>query len=236
MRYHFTETGRGWLACTIRAVPAASSSASPTRRGRRPDLAPDVERCLLLDAGLAVLRRTGYQRATLDAVLAESGLSTRAVYRHFRTIDELLCAVLRRDLDLAVEKITSRVARAETPLRGLEEWVDEVLSLSYNPRRNQRLNLVGVRGPQSMARGMQAELDRGGERSIVPLVKVLHAGKADGTFPRAEPELDGPAIMAITASTINGSSTLRRLLPTRDDAFAYVMRFILSKLVNGDRT
>ncbi len=218
----------------IRCVSATGSSATRTGRGRRPDLAPDVERTLLLDAGLAVLRRNGYQRATLDAVLAESGLSTRAVYRHFPTIDELLCAVLRRDLDLAVEKLTTRLAQADTPLRGLEEWVDEVLSLAYNPRRNQRLHLVGVSGPQSAAGGMRTELERGRQRSIAPLVKVLDAGKADGTFPGAEPDLDGPAILAVASTVINASGALRRLLPTRDDAFAYVMRFVLPKLGHRD--
>ena len=61
-------------------------------------------------------------------------------------------------------------------------------------------------------------------------MKVLYAGKADGTFPGAEPHLDGPAILAVASTVINGGSALRRLLPTRDAAFAYVMRFALRKL------
>jgi AcrR family transcriptional regulator len=182
---------------------------------------------MLLDAGLAVLRRNGYERATLDDVLAESGLSTRAVYRHFRTIDELLCAVFRKDADRAVDKLVSRLAQAETPLDGLQEWVDEVLSLAYNPRRKQRLQLVGF---QSSAAGLRAELERGRECSIAPLVAVLRAGKTDGSFPNAEPELDAPAISALVTTAINGSEAFRQLLPTRDDAVDYLMRFILPKL------
>jgi len=219
---------RAHLACSIRRVTATGSPTPRSqRRGRRPDLPPDVERGLLLDAGLAVLRRNSYGRATLDDVLAESGLSTRAVYRHFRTIDELLCAVYRRDADQAVNMLTSRLAHADTPLRGLQEWVDEVLSLAYNARRKRRLHLFDL---QSSAGGMQAERELGRQRSIAPLVDVLRAGKTDGTFPLAEPELDAPAIMAIAATAINGSAAIRRLLPKRDDAFAYVMRFVLPKL------
>jgi AcrR family transcriptional regulator len=213
-----------------RTVTTTGTPAGRSRRGRRPDLAPDVERTALLDAGLAVLRRNGYERATLDDVLTESGLSTRAVYRHFRTIDELLCAVFRRDADQAVNKLVARLAQAPTALQGLQAWVDEVLSLAYNPRRNQRLHLVGFRGFHSPAGGLRAESERGREMSIAPLVEVLQAGRADGVFPDAEPELDAQAIQAIITSALNGSGAFCRLLPNRHDASAYVMRLILPKL------
>jgi AcrR family transcriptional regulator len=214
----------------LNRVSTTDSAAAGARRGRRPDLAPEIERKILLDAGLAVLRRNGCERATLDDVLAQSGLSTRAVYRHFRTVDELLCAVFRRDADQAVAKLVSRLAQADTPLNRLEAWVDEVLSFAYNPHRNQRLHLVGFRGFHSPGGGLQTEFERGRERSIAPLVEILEAGKADGTFPNAESELDARAIQAVITSLITGSGPVRRLLPTREDAFAYIMRLILPKL------
>ena len=41
------------------------------------------EQQALIDAGLAVLRRNGSEGLTVNDVLAEAELSTRAFYRHF---------------------------------------------------------------------------------------------------------------------------------------------------------
>jgi AcrR family transcriptional regulator len=55
------------------------------------------ERRALIDAGIAVLRRTGSEGCTVADVLEEAGLSTRAFYRHFASKDELVLAIYEHD-------------------------------------------------------------------------------------------------------------------------------------------
>src|SRR6478752_6492820 len=126
----------------------ASDPAAPeaARRGRKPALDAGVERRLLLDAGLAVLRRSGYERATLDDVLGESGLGTRAFYRHFASKDELLCAIYREEADASVQRVTSRLDTAATPMDALIAWVDEILSIAFRTSRASRARLLWVGG------------------------------------------------------------------------------------------
>ncbi|MGA7416454.1 MAG: helix-turn-helix domain-containing protein [Acidimicrobiales bacterium] len=56
---------------------------------------------LLLDAGLVVMERNGYQDAAVADILAEADLSTRSFYRHFESKDQLLCALYRREAEAA---------------------------------------------------------------------------------------------------------------------------------------
>ena len=55
------------------------------------------EQQALIDAGLAVLRRHGSEGLTVNDVLAEAGLSTRAFYRHFESKDALVLAIYAHD-------------------------------------------------------------------------------------------------------------------------------------------
>src|SRR5258708_6405150 len=99
----------------------------PRRRGRPPALAPDDERRTIHEATLRVLRRSGYERATLDEVLTEAGLSTRAFYRHYSSKDELLLALYQLEVEAVSARLAGVVAAAEGPIDAVTAWVDDVL-------------------------------------------------------------------------------------------------------------
>jgi len=195
------------------------------RRGRRPALAPDVEQRALLDAGLAVLRRSGYERATLDEVLAEAGLGSRAFYRHFPSKDELLRAIYRREADTSVQRLARRVEAAGTPLEGLVAWVDEILSIAFRPSRLSRARLLWVSGATT---SVNSDLERHGSAQAfaAPLVQVLEEGRRLGVFPDADPDADAVTITAIAWSAIAGfAAAAPRLGPEK--ARDHVLRFAL---------
>jgi AcrR family transcriptional regulator len=200
-----------------------------SRRGRKPALDAETEIQILLDAGLTVLRRSGYERATLDEVLAESGLSTRSLYRHFETKDDLLRAVYRRDAEAAIAQVVNSVASASTSLEGLEHWVHELLSFAFDPGRSHRAQVLGFRGRRT-AEGLVAEYERSTELFLAPLISVLERGKTDGTFPNADPVVDAQVINALVATVVDYANAFRRPKLARQDAANYVMQWASGKL------
>jgi AcrR family transcriptional regulator len=198
-------------------------------RGRKPFLAADVELRLLLDAGLAVLRRNGYERATLVDVLAESGLSTRAFYRQFRTTDDLLRAVFRRDVDIAIANLVATIDTAATPVEGLELWVREMLSFAFDPGRSRRANLLGFRGHRSSA-ALASEYERATTQFVVPLVNLLQVGAQEGVFPNARPDLDAETILGLVVTISDAAKAFRKPKLGREEAVAYVLSWALPKL------
>ncbi len=64
-------------------------SVSSSPRGLRPE-----KRQAILRAARTVFARMGFTRATIDAIAAEAGVSTRTLYKHFRSKDELFATVL----------------------------------------------------------------------------------------------------------------------------------------------
>ncbi len=135
----------------VSAVVADSDVLTPT-------FAPDAaERNRLMDAALHVMRRNGFQGASVQDILDRAGLSTRAFYRQFRSKDDLLLAMFRTASDPDVDQIARSVAEAPTALGAVLVWVDQMLSLAFDRRRVRRLvifNTVARHGESSDARSI----------------------------------------------------------------------------------
>src|SRR4051812_20043747 len=63
----------------------------------------------LLEAALTVLRRKGATGLTVADVLGESGLSTRAFYRHFESKDALLLALFDADQEAVRARLDAAI-------------------------------------------------------------------------------------------------------------------------------
>ena len=69
------------------------------------------KRAHLIDVAAALFNRLGYHAAGVDRVIAEAGIAKTTLYRHFKSKEELIVAVLRRideqfreDMRQAVDK------------------------------------------------------------------------------------------------------------------------------------
>ena len=187
-----------------------------------------TEERALVDAGLAVLRRSGASGLTVADVLAEAGLSTRAFYRHFASKDELVLAVFEGDNRRTVGALREAVDAATGPRAALEAWIDQTLALAFDPRRARRTLTLWREGVR-VRRDFPAEFDAILAGVLAPLERVLAAGRADGTFPRAEPAADARSIHAVVWEMVerrlDGDTTL-----TLDRARAHALRFCLAAL------
>src|SRR5471032_1003150 len=182
---------------------------------------------LLVTAGRKLLHRDGAADMTIADVLSEAGLSTRAFYRHFASKSDLLLAIYDHEVDRYRPLLQRRLDAATTPREGLEAWIDELLAAAFEPRRGER-----TRSMFTWAIPLQQEFptEFAAVRAALtdPLEAVLEAGRADGSFPRAEPERDAKFIRALTWDLVEEHLSGTEIDAT--DARDQVLRFCLPAL------
>ena len=97
----------------------SSENRSRRRRGRprADERIPEGSRNRLLDAAVEVFAERGYERASVDAVVAAAGLSKGTFYWHFSSKAELFQALLEERIDRPVDAVLeiTRTAPAERP-------------------------------------------------------------------------------------------------------------------------
>lgn len=204
----------------------------PRRSPGRPRLyAPADERSRIFVATLEVLRRNSGEEATVSDILAQAGLSTRAFYRHFQTKEDVIQGLYERDARSFGAHLARRVEAADSPESALAIWIYEMLGLAYDRRRAERVAALSSVMVLRVVAGTQAQ--RVGTESLTqPLRWVLADGRAAGSFPTAEPELDTLTIRAVTAEVISWAAAGTAQL-SRRQASEHVLRFCRAALGYG---
>ena len=87
----------------------------------------------VIGATYRVIERTGSFDPTLREILRESGLSTQAFYRYFKSKDELLLVLLDDGRRQLVGYLEHRMARAEVPQEKIRAWIEGVLAQAIDP-------------------------------------------------------------------------------------------------------
>jgi TetR/AcrR family transcriptional regulator len=85
---------------------------------RRIGIESSATRALLLDAAMRVIQEHGYAALTSRRVATEAGQKPQLVHYYFRTMDDLLVALVRRGGDETFGRLARAVASRE-PLRAL---------------------------------------------------------------------------------------------------------------------
>ena len=94
---------------------------------REAGYADEVRR--LLDAGLEVMARCGTtSRPRVADIVEAAGLSNDAFYRHFRSKDALVTAILDDGAERLHDYLAHQVAKETTPEGKVRRWVEGVLS------------------------------------------------------------------------------------------------------------
>jgi AcrR family transcriptional regulator len=186
----------------------------------------------LIAAAHAVLRRSGGSGLTVADVLTEAGLSTRAFYRHFASKDELMLAVFEQEQQRSTARLMAKVDAAEGPRAALAAWIDETLALAYEPRRARRTQILWIEGTRLRSE-FPAEFDAIVGGLLEPLATILRAGRADGVFPLADPDVDAASIHAVVWNAaqrrLDGAS-----VPARAAVRAQLLRFCLGAIGAAD--
>jgi AcrR family transcriptional regulator len=182
----------------------------------------------LIEATYRLLHTSGVEGTSINDILRESGLSTRAFYHHFESKDELLLKLVREEYERTVARLSRAVAAAGSPVDGVATWIDESLAAAYEPRRAKRA-MVFIANDARSAPGFRRIVGQGARQHTAVLAEVLRQGKEQGVFPLADPDNDAAAFYAVVICIIEA-----RLLgepgPTRDAARAHTLGLFLRAL------
>jgi len=180
---------------------------------RRAVYAVEVRR--LIDAAYAVMRTSGDIEPRVGDVVREAGLSNQAFYRHFRSKDELLLAVLTDGRQRLMTTLVARMERAEPGAPRVAAWIEGVLAQARNADAAENTRPFAVNGSR-IADRFPCEWSASREALLGPLRDAVADAGGD---PARDPE----ALYHLAFGAME-TALLRRESPTRDDV-AHIVRF-----------
>jgi AcrR family transcriptional regulator len=178
----------------------------------------DVQR--LIDATYRVVERTGSVDPTVREIIAEAGSSTQAFYRHFRSKDELLVAVLDDGRRQLVEYLTHQMAKGSTPEERVRAWIRGFLAQAADPVSRSRTR------PFVAQRDRLAERFPEGEQVSLALLVGLLEPELRALGAGRDARRDARAILRLSMATMS-DHVREGTVPTRADV-EHLMRFCLA--------
>ena len=166
----------------------AAEVAERSVRDRAAASADEVRR--LLDAAYAVLRRTGDLEPRVSDVVREGGLSNQAFYRHFRSKDELLLALLDDGQRRLLTTLEARMGRVPAGAPRVRAWIEGVLEQARRPDAADNTRPFVVNGLR-IAERFPAEWSRSRDALLAPLRDAIAGSGGD-------PDRDASAVYHLT--------------------------------------
>ncbi len=169
----------------------ASRSVDRTLEQRRSAYAAEVQR--LIEASFAVIRASGRLEPTVGEIVREAGLSNQAFYRHFRSKDELLVAVLDQGVARLQGHLQHRMERVESAEQKIREWIWGMLGQALDAEAaaaTRPFALSRARLSELFAQDVHASEARLGEM----LRQVIQSAADAGELPTADAERDAEVV------------------------------------------
>jgi AcrR family transcriptional regulator len=152
-------------------APRGAERALARRRQRYEQ---EVER--LLDAALQVMRERDTASPGVTEILAVSGLSTTAFYRHFPTKDDLLLTLLERAHLATLDHLARRMSACPEPGGRVGEWVRGMFSLLRTDELLTASRPFLLAHPRLLER-FPAEISADFARLTAPLAEAITAAR-----------------------------------------------------------
>jgi TetR/AcrR family fatty acid metabolism transcriptional regulator len=180
---------------------------------------------LILDAAQALLVEKGYHEMSMDEIAARVGIAKGTVYLHFPGKEELMFALITRDMGNFIETIDQRLAEATTPREQLVAIISYMMHAIFGARFQALLAIA--QQPELRARFIEHKAQFVTQRQQLEerLGRIFDAGKASGDFDANMPT----PIMVTLFETMVAAQRHQQLLTEQqlpiDEVIAQVMRF-----------
>jgi AcrR family transcriptional regulator len=184
----------------------------------------------LIRAGSEEIREQGNVAPRVADVVRRAQLSNKAFYRHFKSKEELLLAVLEEGMQQRVAEFEKRMAAASTARGRVEAWIEGVLVQATDPEEARAARPMYVYQAR-LADNLGDQLWETRERLFRPLVEALRAGFESGELPDIDPERDADAIQYLCLGWVNGH-VLANTIPSAGEARA-IAEFAMRGLDRG---
>lgn len=162
---------------------------------------PELRRTELLDLAMTLFLERGYERVSLNDLIATSGMSKGAFYHYFSSKEALMSALAARSADQAFEALRPVF---EAQGRGALERLNSGLRAGYEVK-------MALGAPESI--GAMASMMRPENQSLLRrisaiwedrfrpvLTEVIAQGVAEGVFDTFDPEGVGDMIQGLAAT------------------------------------
>jgi AcrR family transcriptional regulator len=160
--------------------------------------APAVRRAELVDRAQGLFLTRGYERTTINDVIAAAGLSKGAFYHHFRAKEDLLEAIADR---FARESLGfARAVQADTSLNALQR-LNRLLSLGRDWKREHMAELramfTTLLYPENAV--LYHRIVGAVSAVLAPaLAGIIAQGVADGVFDAGDPHLAAEILLGLS--------------------------------------
>jgi AcrR family transcriptional regulator len=163
----------------------------------QPDTASDNDRGCIIDAAYRCLSEPHSGPIPVAAILQRAGVSTRAFYRHFESKDELFLALLRQESEALADRLDRIVDEGSgAPGDQLKAWIGQMFGWMHDAELRMHLTVIDSDEVRT-AKGYRETRERAHADRERSLVEILRRGRADGSFPLADPDHDAVAISAV---------------------------------------
>ena len=174
----------------------------------------------LIQAGIDEIREKGGVDPRVADIVRRAGLSNKAFYRHFKSKEELLMAVLEEGLRRSREDFDAHLARADSAVGRVREWVLRVANLAVDPEAA-RLTRPLLVYQATLAENLGAQVFDNVEHVMAPLRDALRDAKASGELPDVDPERAADHVYHATWGWVHGRILAYRQ-PSQQDVEALV--------------
>lgn len=187
----------------------------------------DAERDQILKAAFELMTSPHGPSVSVHAILEQSGLSTRAFYRHFPSKDELILTMYRTAAQRVIDELSAVVAVAdEDVLAAFRRWVHQHYAVVYSQRRAKQTALL-MSPELRRVPGFEAVDQETAARRRDLLAQVINAGQVAGVFPLAtDPQEDARAVISVMGG-IMMAKIAGQPVPTWDEAAAHTTNLFL---------
>lgn len=209
----------------------ADRSVARSLEQKRRSYAAEVRK--LIDASFERVRETGCLEPTVGEIVRAAGLSNKAFYRHFRSKDELLLAVLDDGIRRLGNTLQDRMAAADSPLGQVRAWIGGLLDQALHP------DAASATRPFARSRPRLAELFPAPvldtERQLTERLRdAIAAASESGELESVDAERDAAAIYQLAMGWVE-RSLAATTPPDRGDA-QHLTEFCLRGLVRSSKT
>lgn len=193
--------------------------------GRRAAYQDEVAR--LVQASFKLIRDTGNLQPKVSEIVAEAGLSNQAFYKHFRSKDELLLAVLEEGSLILKSYLEHKMEKAGTPEHKIRCWVEGMLAQVLNEEAAQATR------PFALSRArlcdlFPSEVMASEAKLTAVLREVIQQAVNTGELPHADPHRDAEVINNMVLGWIERKLSDSQL-PKKGDV-EHLMAFVISGL------
>ena len=185
----------------------------------------------LVEAGVRVMQRKGDLEPPVNEILREAGLSNQAFYRHFKSKDEFLLAVLDNGVRELGSYLQHRMEGAESATERIRRWIEGVLAQGLNPEAAEATRPFV--GPQArLAERFPDEVADSVRQLTVLLAEAIAEGLDEGELSGGDPERDSLAIYDLALGWLQRSVTEKGVASVEDAE--HLLNFAMRGLLRTD--